>query len=86
MFIYLLLVFQIVRRIDQVVRRRAFGVRPSVFEVLPHLRLWGIMNLDRLVEVDNQERKKLSHNEKMMKKLMDKNLPKKGLKEAKVSG
>lgn len=67
-------------------RRRAFGVRPSVFEVLPHLRLWGIMNLDRLVEVDNQERKKLSHNEKMMKKLMDKNLPKKGLKEAKVSG
>ncbi|KAK3890181.1 hypothetical protein Pcinc_005859 [Petrolisthes cinctipes] len=75
---------EIVRRIDQVVRRRAFAVRPPVFEVLLGLKLRGAVNLDVMMEQNIQYKKKFTHQEKLIRKLSMKNVKKKGLKEAKV--
>lgn len=75
---------QIVRGIDQYVRKRAFNIRPEVLRVFLGLRIKDVESLDAVIEAELTIKRKLTHKEKLVKKIVAKQLPKKSNKDAKV--
>lgn len=76
--------WQIVRRIDQFIRKRAFTVRPEVLKVFMSLRIKNVESLDAQIEATLNTKRKLTHKEKLVKKLMEKRQHKKSKRELKV--
>ncbi|XP_045592901.1 nucleolar complex protein 3 homolog [Procambarus clarkii] len=76
--------FEVVQRIDQYVRRRAFRVRPEVLKVLLGLRIKDTVSLDNEIEAKLTAKRKLTHKEKLIKKLVDRNRHTKSNKDAKA--
>ncbi|XP_068235413.1 nucleolar complex protein 3 homolog isoform X2 [Palaemon carinicauda] len=72
-----------VKRIDHYIRKRTFHVREEMMSVLLSLRIKNVKSLDEELEGKNIAKKKLTHTEKLMRKLMEERKPKKSNKEAK---
>lgn len=74
---------EVVKRIDHFIRKRSFHVREELLSVLLSLRIKNVKSLDEELEAKNIAKKKLTHTEKLMRKLMEEKKPKKSNKEAK---
>lgn len=75
---------EVVRCINNYVRRKAFRVQPEFLKVLLSLKMKDFQNPDSEIEAKLNERKKLTHEEKMLKKLIEENRAKKSKKDAKI--
>ena len=74
------------KRIDHFVRRRSFRVRPEVLKVLLGLRLKEASSLDTILESKLSSKRKMTHTEKLIRKITDEQKRMKSKKEAKVGG
>ena len=77
--------FQAVKRIDHFIRKRSYNVRVEILSVLLSLRIKNVKPLDEELESKNIAKKKLTHTEKLMRKLIEERKPQKSRKEAKVN-
>ncbi|XP_071522675.1 nucleolar complex protein 3 homolog [Panulirus ornatus] len=75
---------EVVRCINNYVRRKAFRVQPEILKVLLSLKMKDFQNVDAEIEAKLNERKKLTHEEKLLKKLIDENRAKKSKKDTKI--
>lgn len=75
---------EVVQQIDRYVRGLSFRVRPEVLKVLLVLRVKEAQSIDVDIEANLTAKRKLTHTEKLLKKLAEKNRPKKSIKEAKI--
>lgn len=73
---------EVVKRIDHYVRKRSYNVRVECISLLLSLRIKNVKSLDDELEAKNIAKKKLTHTEKLMRKLLEENKPKKSKKEA----
>lgn len=76
---------QVVKKIDHFVRRRSFRVRPEVLKVLLGLRMKDATSLDAVIESKLNTRRKLTHTEKLLRKVTEEQKRKKSKKEMRVS-
>lgn len=72
------------KKIDHFVRRRSFRVRPEVLKVLLGLRLKDATSLDVVIESKLNTKRKLTHTEKLLRKVNEEHRMKKSKKEMKV--
>lgn len=76
--------FEVVKKIDHFVRRRSFRVRPEVLKVLLGLRLKDATSLDVVIESKLNTKRKLTHTEKLLRKVNEEQKRKKSKKEMKM--
>lgn len=73
------------KKIDHFVRRRSFRVRPEVLKVLLGLRMKEATSLDVVIESKLNTKRKLTHTEKLLRKVAEEQKRKKSKKEMRVS-
>lgn len=72
-------------QMDKYIRRKFFKVEPYYIQAFLDINISNVKNLDALIEAHRNASKKLTHTQKLIKKVIEERAPKKSIKERKVS-
>ncbi|ROT84721.1 hypothetical protein C7M84_022066 [Penaeus vannamei] len=74
---------EIVMQMDKYIRRKFFKVEPYYIQAFLDINISNVKNLDALIEAHRNASKKLTHTQKLIKKVIEERAPKKSIKERK---